>query len=434
MSIDRSADVLILGGGPAGSTAATILARAGIETTILEGERFPRFHVGESLLPHTLPLLDELGVHDAIRALPHTRRKEGASFVNRDGSRHVVYWFDEALPPAIPHAYQVRRDEFDHALLANARAAGVEVLEGWRALAPILDGSRLTGVRARDGAGDEVVIRCRVFLDASGQNAFMASRLGWRFPYPSHRKVAAVSHFEGVWLPEGRESGNITIAVTDGGWFWLIPFADDTVSVGAVMDVERWRRESHTPESMFRAAADGTPEVGRRLAGASPLLPFSAVQNFSFRVMRLAGDGYCLIGDAAGFLDPIFSTGVFVGTTTAASAAEDVIDALRRRNRVESHDLGPTVSLTRSLHRVFFSFIRADYDPHFLAFFFAPSPSLQLRQAVVSLLAADVVRPGRWRRTSRFRALLGLAWLQRLGARFGRSLVPPLDATPAGDA
>jgi flavin-dependent dehydrogenase len=431
MPRDRSVDVLIVGGGPAGSTAGAILAAAGIETVIVEGERFPRFHVGESLLPHNLPLFDRLGVHDTVRDLPHTRRKDGATFVTHDGGRHVVYWFDEALPPAVPHAYQVRRDELDKALLDNARAQGAEVLEGWHATTPKWDGRRFMGLVVRNPEGVEYMLRSRAFLDASGQSSFLASRMGWRFPYQRHRKVAAVSHFRGVWLPEGREAGNITIALTKGGWFWLIPFADDTVSVGVVLDVEKWRTHGN-PESLFAAAVEATPEVGRRLAGAERVIPFRAIQNFSYRVMQIGGDGFCMIGDAAGFLDPIFSTGVFIGTTTGASAAQDVIETLARRGRVEASDFGPTIALTRTLHRIFFSFIRAYYDPHFLAFFFSPSNALQLQAAVVSLLAADVVRPGRWLRTSRYQMLLGLARLQRWGSRWGRHLVPPLDATPAG--
>ena len=434
MARDRTIGALVLGGGPAGSTAGALLAAAGIETVIVEGERFPRVHVGESLLPHSLPLLDHLGVHDAVRALPHTRRKDGATFVTHDGARHVTYWFDEALPPAAPHAYQVQRDEFDRTLLNHARARGAEVLQGWRATALKWDGSRVVGVVVRDAAGAEHLLRSRAFLDASGQSSFLASRMGWRFPYQRHRKVATFSHFRGVALAEGREAGNITIVLTDGGWFWLIPFADDTVSFGVVIDVERCRALGAAPEGIFAAAVEGTPEVARRLAGAERLIPLNAVQNFSYRVMHIGGDGFCLIGDSAGFLDPIFSTGVFIGTTTGASAAQDVIEALARHNRVEGSDFAPTIALTKTLQRIFFSLIRAFYDPHFLAFFFSPSDALQLRAAVVSLLAGDVVRPGTWRRTSRYRALLGLARLQRLGSRWGRHIVPPLDAAPARTA
>ena len=425
-------DVLILGGGPAGSTAGTLLAQAGVGAVIVEGEHFPRFHVGESLLPHSLPLFDRLGVHDTVRSLPHTRRKEGASFVTHDGAKQAVYWFDEALPPALPHAYQVRRDEFDAALLDHARRSGVEVLEGWHATAPVWDGRRCRGLVVTSPDGEEVTLVSRAFLDASGQSSFLASRMGWRFGYSRHKKVAAVSHFRNVWLPPGRESGNITIALTEGGWFWLIPFADDTVSVGAVLDVASWRANGGGPQAIFEAALAATPEVARRLDGAQRLIPFNAVQNFSYRVMRVAGDGFCMVGDAAGFLDPIFSTGVFIGSTTAASAAQDIVEALARHRRVEASDFGPTIALTRTLHRTFFSFIRAYYDPHFLAFFFNPSDFLHVPAAIISLLAADVLRPGRWRRSARYRILLALARAQRLACRWGHPLIEPLDATPAG--
>lgn len=428
---ERACDVLILGGGPAGSTAATLLAESGFAVTVLERETFPRFHVGESLLPHSLPLFDRLGVHEDIKALPHTRLKPGASFATADGEKHVTYRFAEALPPAIPHAYQVRRDEFDALLLSRARKAGAEVLHGWEAVTPQWEGRRLSALRVRDPRGEEHLFRFRAFLDASGQKAFLATRMGWRFPYPKHKKAAAVNHFLGVWLPEGEASGNITIVLTRAGWFWLIPFADDTVSVGAVLDVGFWQTQGKAPEEVFVRAVEQTPEVARRLAAASPTLPFSAVQNFSYRVTKVAGDGFCLIGDAAGFLDPIFSTGVFIATTTAASAAEDVAEALHRHGRVEAADLAPTVALTRTLQRTFFSFIRAYYDRDFLAFFFNPRPVLDIPAGIVSLLAADVVRPGRRLRIARFRLLQLLAAVQKLTSRVGRPLVPPLSQSPA---
>lgn len=431
MTGGHDTDVLILGGGPAGSTAAILLAENGIAVRVVDSEQFPRFHVGESLLPASLEMLDRLGVHDRVRALPQTMRKEGATFVTPGGERKVVYWFDEAMPPAVPHAYQVRRDVFDAVLLDRARECGAEVSVGWRAIAPLWDGDRLAGLTVRDDCGEERTLRARVVLDASGQSAFLANRMGWRFPYPRHRKVASFAHYDGVWREEGREAGNITIALTEGGWFWLIPFADGTTSVGAVLDTGIAKRCGGGPGHVLEGAVAATPEVGRRLAGASRLTPVSAIQNFSYRVKHRAGDGYCMIGDAAGFLDPIFSTGVFLATATAESAAQDIVEAFARHRRADGNDFAPTVALTRNLHRLFFAFIRAYYDPNFVPFFFAPRDILGIPAAIVSLLAADVLSPGRWRKTLRFRYLIGLAKLQGVVSRWGASLVDPLPSMPS---
>jgi flavin-dependent dehydrogenase len=198
MTIPKETDVLILGGGPAGSTAGMVLAGLGIPSIIIESERHPRFHVGESLLPHTLPMFDRLGVHETIRALPRTLEKPGATFVSHDGAERSDFWFDESMAPVIPYAYNVRRDEFDAALLRTAEARGVTVHEGWKALAPEWDGDRLVGTRVRSADGSEGVIRAKCVFDATGQTAFLATRMGWKTIYPDHRKLAIVGHFDGV--------------------------------------------------------------------------------------------------------------------------------------------------------------------------------------------------------------------------------------------
>ena len=425
MSPERTTDVLVVGGGPAGATAAVLLAEAGIAVSVVECATFPRFHVGESLLPHTLPLLDRLGVAQAVAELPHTRRKEGASFFTPAGDRRIAYWFDQAAPPAITHSYQVRRDEFDLLLLDRARAAGAEVLSGWKAVGPVWEGNRLTGARLHDPGGYETTFHARVLLDASGQSAFVANKMGWRFPYPKHRRIAVFGHYNGVEALPGREGGNIAVILTDGGWTWVIPFADGSASVGVVVDLARREGRESAPD-LFQRVVASAPEAARRIAGAEALSPVSSCQSFSYRVMHMAGDGYCLLGDAAGFLDPVFSSGVFIATTTAASAAQDVIEGLARHPRLEANDFAPTVTLARSLQRLFFSLVRSYYNPHFLAFFFAPSPALGIPPALISLLAGDVLGPGRWRRIARYRALLGLAAVQAIGTRWGRPLVEPL--------
>jgi flavin-dependent dehydrogenase len=430
MTTGHEVDVLVLGGGPAGSTAAMLLAEAGVNVHVIEADRHPRFHVGESLLPHVTPLFEKLRVHEGVRALPHTLFKEGASFSSHDGALRSVFWFDQAVAPVESTAYQVRRDEFDALLLRTAAERGARVSEGWHALRPEWEGRRLVGAHVRTDDGREELIRARVVLDATGQAAFLATRMGWRSHYPQHRKVAVVGHFEGVALPKGRESGNVVIVVTESGWFWVIPFRDGTASVGLVMDADHGLDVRGDPDELFARGVAASPEAARLLAGARRLFPAQAVQNFSFRVNRIAGDGFALIGDAAGFLDPIFSTGIFLGMVTAIRACGDIERAFGRRGQVVERDFRGTVALTRDLQRLFFSLIRSYYDPHFLALLFSPRPTLGMQEAVVSLLGGDVLRADRWRIVGKFRLLQGLGRIQGWTDRLGRPLVPPLSRRP----
>jgi flavin-dependent dehydrogenase len=437
MTIPASTEVLILGGGPVGSTAGMVLARDGIASVLIESDRHPRFHIGESLLPHSLPMFDRLGVHDAIRALPRTLLKPGATFCSHDGAEASDFWFDESLPPVIPHAYNVRRDEFDAALLRTAQQRGVDVREGWKAIAPEWEGERLAGVRVRSESGEEGTIRAKCVLDATGQHAFLATRMGWKTVYPGHRKLAIVGHFDGVWRAPGRGAGNIVIIVTQSGWFWLIPFADGTTSVGVVLDVARYENIAGGIDAQFDAAIEATPEAARRLAGARRMFPSGAVQNFSYKVSRTHGDGFALVGDAAGFLDPIFSSGIMMGMNAAERAAQDIAVALRRRGRVTAGDTAGCAELNRRMQKAFFAMIRSYYDPHFLAVFLTPrtedhNPGTRfgIRPAVISLLAGDVVGGDAWRKFSRFRMLQGLGQVQRVARRLGGQLVRPLEHVP----
>jgi len=437
MTIPKETDVLILGGGPAGSTAGMVLAREGIRSMVIESDRHPRFHVGESLLPHSLPMFDRLGVHDAIRALPRTLVKPGATFCSHDGEERTDFWFDESMAPVIPHAYNVRRDEFDAMLLGTAAQRGVDVREGWKAVAPEWEGSRLAGVRVRSAAGSEGTIRAKCVIDATGQHAFLASRMGWKRVYPDHRKFAIVGHFEGVARVAGRGAGNIVIIVTQSGWFWLIPFADGTTSVGLVLDVARFEGMAGRIDAQFDAAIQATPEAARQLASARRTFPATAVQNFSFEISRAHGDGFALVGDAAGFLDPIFSSGILMGMNAAERAALDIAAALHRRGSVDAKDTVRCAVLSRRMQRRFFTMIRSYYDPHFLSVFLTPRTESRvpgarfgIRPAVISLLAGDVVGRDSWRKVSRFRMLQGLGRVQGLTRRFGGQLVRPLEHVP----
>jgi len=414
-----------------------VLAREGIPSLLIDSERHPRFHVGESLLPHSLPMFDRLGVHEAIRALPRTLAKPGATFCSHDGAEQSIFWFDESLAPVIPHAYNVRRDEFDAMLLRTAERRGVDVREGWKAVAPMWEGERLAGIRVRAEDGCEGTIRAKCVIDATGQHAFLATRMGWKSIYPDHRKLAIVGHFEGVERVEGRGAGNIVIIVTHSGWFWLIPFADGTTSVGVVLDAARYEGISGGIDAQFDAAIEATPEAARQLASARRTFPAAAVQNFSFKVSRAHGDGFAIVGDAAGFLDPIFSSGILMGMNAAERAALDIASALRRKGRVDAVDTAPSAVLNRRMQRRFFTMIRAYYDPHFIEVFLLPKTESRtpgarfgIRPAVISVLGGDVVGRGTWRKFSRFRMLQGLGQIQRVTRRFGGQLVRPLEHVP----
>ncbi len=437
MAIPKEIEVVILGGGPAGSTTGMVLAREGIPSILIESDRHPRFHVGESLLPHSLPMFDRLGLHEAIRALPRTLVKPGATFCSHDGSEKSDFWFDESSAPVIPHAYNVRRDEFDAMLLRTAEVRGVDVREGWKAIAPEWEGDRLAGVCVRTPEGEEVTIRAKCIVDATGQHAFLATRMGWKSIYPDHRKLAIVGHFEGVERFPGRGAGNIVIIVTQSGWFWLIPFADGTTSVGVVLEAARYEGISGGIDAQFDAAIEATPEAARQLASARRLFPASAVQNFSFKVSRTHGDGFAIVGDAAGFLDPIFSSGIMMGMSTAERAALDIASALRRKGRVDAKDTARCAVLNRRLQKRFFMMIRSYYDPSFLDVFLLPSTESRvpgerfgIRPAVISLLAGDIVGAGTWRKLSLFRVLQGVGRVQRLARRFGGQIVRRLENSP----
>lgn len=430
-------DVLILGGGPTGSTAGMVLADEGVPSVLLESDHHPRFHVGESLLPHSLPMFDRLGIHDAIRALPRTLVKPGATFISHDGENTVEFRFEEGLAPAIPHAYNVRRDEFDAMFLREAERRGVEVREGWKAIAPHWEGDRLAGIRVRTPEGEEGTIRAKCVVDATGQQAFLATRMGWKSIYPDHRKLAIVGHFEGVARGPGPSGGNIVVIVTCSGWFWLIPFADGTTSVGVVLDVAHYGGVAGGIDAQFEAAIRATPEAARRLAPARRLFPAAAVQNFSFKVARGHGHGFVMVGDAAGFLDPVFSSGIFIGMNTAERAALDISAALRRHGRVDASDTARCAALNRKVQARFFSLIRSYYDPDFLSLFLSPRTEsgdpggrFGIRPAIISLLAGDVLGAGAWHKLSRFRMLQGLARVQHFVRRFGGQLVPPLENVP----
>lgn len=383
-------DAIVIGGGPSGSTVATRLAQRGRRVVLLEKERFPRFHIGESLLPCSMPLFEELGVMQALYDhgfLP----KYAAEFVTADGGVTRRYAFADGLIPGAPSAFEVDRSEFDHVLLKNAEKRGVEVRE-----ATAVTGFELTRdgaeVRARDEHGAETRLTAHVLLDATGQSSMVAGKLGMREMDRGLKNFAVFSHFEGAERHEGIRAGDITVVLIPGGWWWVIPLADGRTSVGQVGPASMLRGKK-PDEAYFHEQIASTPYLAKRLAQAKRVAPVRTISDYSYVSKRLAGDRFVLVGDAGAFIDPVFSTGVYLGMVGAFRAAE-AVDAALSAGRFSRREFLAYESWVRKQVETYKKFVKGFYRPEFVELLMAPSDFLELRAAVTSLLAGfGVDRP-----------------------------------------
>lgn len=379
-----SSDVLVIGGGPSGSTVATRLAQLGHSVTLFEKERFPRFHIGESLLPCSMPLFEELGVMPALERagfLP----KYAAEFVSGDGSIKQRYPFANSLLPGSPSAFEVDRAEFDQVLLQHAAAAGVSVHEESQVVrfhTDLASGVELT-VRSKDGS--ERTEHGRFLVDASGQNALLASRLGLREMRPDLRNYAVFSHYEGAARSTGLMEGDISVVLVDEGWWWVIPLRGDRTSVGLVGKASALRGQKPDQAFFERKLAD-TPYLTERFANARRVAPVRTISDWSYTSRTLTGDRWLTVGDAGAFIDPVFSTGVYLGMTGAFEAARRIHGALAEQ-RFERAYFAEYEARMRRLVDSYTEFVRGFYTPEFAEFMLHPGNSLGLRDAVTALLA-----------------------------------------------
>ncbi len=391
-------DAVIIGGGPGGSTVATLLARAGRSVLVVEREKFPRFHVGESLLPFSLPIFDRLGVHDKIRAAGFME-KYGAFFWNEDNGTTRPVVFAEARDRSHPKAYQVKRADFDDLLLKHAASCGAQVREQTAVEDVLFEGDRAVGVRVRSAGSAPEEIRAKVVVDASGQGAVLSRKLGIRHFDSKLKRAALFAHYEGIRWPEASREGDILLPIDDGIWYWIIPFSDGTCSVGGVFDPAVVRfADGASVEARYVQMLARSPRMGKLLAGSVRTSDVHGVSDYSATSEKIAGDGWVLVGDAAAFLDPVFSTGVFLALATGERAARTIDRALSRRGRVDSRDFAGYGRESGRMWARFRRFVYAFYDPVFFEAFCTPQPPERIRAAVVTTLAGGVERvsPALW--------------------------------------
>jgi len=325
-------EVVVIGGGPAGATAATLLAQAGHAVRIYEREKFPRFHIGESFMPDTYWVLRRLGMLDRMKASAFVP-KYSVQFVSDTGKESQPFYFFENNPHECTQTWQVVRSEFDHMMLENARDHGVDVREEARVLDVLFEGDRQIGVRVRDASGNEETVQPKVIVDASGQSSLISHRLKLRVPDDRLKKASVWTYFRGARRePDKLDEGATLVLQTKEkkGWFWYIPQHNDIVSVGVVADLDYLHDgRGRTAEQIFLDEVENCPAVKKRIEGAERVTGYFTTKDFSYRSTRLAGDGWVLVGDAFGFLDPIYSSGLQLAFASGMMAADCIADGLK---------------------------------------------------------------------------------------------------------
>jgi len=333
------ADVVVIGGGPSGATVSTLIADQGHNVVLFERDHFPRFHIGESLIPHTYHVIKRLGMLDKMKS-SHFTKKLSVQFVNQRGKLSEPFYFHDHRPVEASQTWQVRRSEFDHMMLNNAREHGVEVHEGARVLDVLFEGTRAVGVRVKLEDGTEKEVRAKVVVDAAGQSSMIIGRLGLRDWDPVLRKGALWTYWKGAYRDEGRDAGATIVLQTEGkkGWFWYIPLHDDIISVGVVAGYDYLfnNRGTTNHEEIYFQEVARCPGLQPRLANAERCDDFRIGKEYSYRSRKAAGDGWCLVGDAFGFLDPLYSSGVLLALTSGSMAADAINHGLKINDTSEA--------------------------------------------------------------------------------------------------
>jgi flavin-dependent dehydrogenase len=380
-------DVLIIGGGPAGSTIAALLAERGRRVILVEKDRHPRFHIGESLLPHNLPLFDRLGIRDQIET--NAIHKHGIEFVSPYHGKCIRYDFANAWDKRFPYAFQVRRSVFDHILLKNAATKGAEIVEACRVTAVEFPEGGHPLVIAHDETGETRKWHAAFIVDASGRDTLLAAQMGTKVRNARNNSAAIFGHFTGARRLEGKAEGNITIVWFDYGWFWFIPLVDGTTSVGAVCPAAFLKTRDTDLASFFRGIIASCSEIADRLKHAELVGNVTATGNYSYLSKTTSGRSFIMVGDACAFIDPVFSTGVYLAMLTSFWAA-DAVESCLSKPASAVRVLKRYDAATRSALGSFTWFIYRIREPALRNLFMSPRNWFRVEEAVLSLLAGGI--------------------------------------------
>jgi len=401
-------DVLIIGCGPGGSSAATFLARAGRRVLVLEKDVFPRFHIGESLLPCNMTIFREMGVLPALQAEGFLR-KLGAKFELGNESVATRFVFREGSFNREPEAIQVERSKFDHVLLKHARASGADVREGWSVVKFASDAGDVQ-VEARDPAGTIHQFRAAYLVDASGRGNLTGNQENLREIHPKWKKLAIFGHFENVRREAGEADGDTVIVRLENKWFWVIPLSATKTSVGVVIDKDEFAQSAGTPADIFNHWVAASSAVKERLARARLVNTLQTTTDFSYYNRRFIGQRLLRVGDAAGFMDPIFSAGVFLAMWSGKIAAETVEQSLKE-GQPNRRLFAAYEKRVRKGLMFYWHVVENYYTTPFMELLLQPRQHHDLPSAVIAVLAGEV--EGGWRLRWRLKYFFLLVKLQK---------------------